>query len=37
MKCFMMGQEKGDFLRQVTSWAGLTVIDSFEKYKVQDQ
>jgi hypothetical protein len=25
MKCSMIGQEKGDILIQVTSWAGWTV------------
>ena len=25
MKCSMTGQEKGDFLIQVTAWEGLTV------------
>jgi len=26
MKCSMIGQEKGDLLILVTSWAGLTVL-----------
>jgi hypothetical protein len=25
MKCYMTGQEKGDLLIQVTTWAGLPV------------
>jgi len=33
MKFSMIGQEKGNLLKQVTAWAGLTVVHLFKSLR----